>query len=168
MRLILKIDCDTAAFDTGHTGDEASRILTMAAEKVKDWPGDSTFRIGLRDSKGNRVGHLKAKECWSPMKTKTEAVETPAAPATTTVSSVRSVSTPATLPVPTPTKHLLTNEELAAKYQICLRTVDNWKRRRVIPYLRLGRIVRFNEDEVSKALEKLTVRARTENKRGGP
>ena len=164
MRLILKIDCDTAAFNTGHVGDEASRILTVAAEKVKDWPGDSTFRIGLRDSKGNRVGHLKAKETRRSTKAKPGARETPAVPSMTTVSSIRAVSTPETPPVPATTKQLLTNKELAEKYQVCLRTVANWKRRKIIPHLRVGNVVRFDKDEVSKALERLTIRARTEIK----
>ena len=168
MKLILKIDCDTAAFDTGHAGDEASRILTLAAEKVKDWPGDSTFRIGLRDSKGNRVGHLKAKECWSPMKAMTEAVETPAAPVITTAPDEHARSTPEKLPVPVEVERrgkLLTKKELAAKYRVSTRTVTNWKRWRRIPYLRIGGIFRFDEDEVSKALENLKVRARTETKK---
>lgn len=164
MRLILKIECDTAAFDTGHTGDEASRILTVAAEKVKDWPGDSTFRIGLRDSKGNRVGHLKAKGSSRPVRAKTEPVETPAAPVITAVSSVLAVPTSETPPMPAPTKQLLTNKELAEKYQISLRTVSNWKRRKIIPHLRVGNVVRFDKDEVSKALERLTIRARTETR----
>ena len=60
MKLILKIDCDCAAFATGHAGDEANRLLTVAAAKVKDWPGEQAFRLPLRDRKGNRVGTLEA------------------------------------------------------------------------------------------------------------
>lgn len=47
----------------------------------------------------------------------------------------------------------LTREELAKHYQVSLRTVDEWRENRIIPYLQNGRVVRFDLAKVDKALE---------------
>jgi hypothetical protein len=42
-----------------------------------------------------------------------------------------------------------------------LRTLRNWQKRRIIPYVRLGRLVYFHPDEVAQAIrERWTVRSR--------
>lgn len=38
-----------------------------------------------------------------------------------------------------------------------LRTIANWQRRRVVPFLKAGRVVRFRRDQVEAALADLTL-----------
>jgi excisionase family DNA binding protein len=51
----------------------------------------------------------------------------------------------------------LTKEELARHMRVGLRTVDNWIASRKIPYIKLGRLVRFRLDDVERALKRYTV-----------
>jgi excisionase family DNA binding protein len=51
-------------------------------------------------------------------------------------------------------KMALTKPELAAQYSVTVRTVTNWMRARRVPYLKIGRIVRFDSDQVRAQLEK--------------
>jgi len=49
--------------------------------------------------------------------------------------------------------------ELARKYQISLRTVDNWIAQKKIPFFKLGaRLVRFDLDAVARALDRYVVK----------
>ena len=41
--------------------------------------------------------------------------------------------------------------ELAARYQISLGTVKNMMRKRVLPYLKIGKVVRFDVERCDKA-----------------
>lgn len=52
---------------------------------------------------------------------------------------------------------LLTKCELAKQCKCSVRTIDNWMRLGVIPYLKVGRCVRFNHSQVVEALSKYEV-----------
>jgi excisionase family DNA binding protein len=53
---------------------------------------------------------------------------------------------------------LLTKQELATLCNVHLRTVDTWIFQRKIPFLKVGRAVRFDRRAVEKALAKYVVR----------
>jgi len=40
---------------------------------------------------------------------------------------------------------------------VSLRTIANWQRRQVVPFLKVGRVVRFRRDQVEAALADLTL-----------
>lgn len=60
-----------------------------------------------------------------------------------------------------PEKLLITEKELAAMLSVSWRHVQNLRNRRLIPHVRLGRVVRYRVQDVEKALERLTIRAIT-------
>ena len=39
---------------------------------------------------------------------------------------------------------LVTKKELAPVLRVSTRTVDNWQRKKILPYIKVGRLVRFN------------------------
>lgn len=45
---------------SNQTGEEVSRILSDLQFKVRDWPGANSFKLGLRDLHGNKVGECVA------------------------------------------------------------------------------------------------------------
>ena len=47
----------------------------------------------------------------------------------------------------------ITKKELATRYSVCERTVDSWMRR-LLPYVKVGGVVRFNAEECDQALAK--------------
>jgi len=47
---------------------------------------------------------------------------------------------------------------LAEHFSVSTRTVSNWKSAGIIPFIRIGRVVRFSIDEVEAALEKYKVK----------
>lgn len=49
-------------------------------------------------------------------------------------------------------KTLLTTEDLMVKYKVSRSTIDRW-RKEGMPFSKIGRGVRFNEDEVQKWIE---------------
>jgi len=49
--------------------------------------------------------------------------------------------------------------DVCAAYQVSRRTLGKWCAERRIPYIKLGRAVRFRPDAVAKALEKFEVKA---------
>lgn len=54
-----------------------------------------------------------------------------------------------------------TKADVAAFFKVGLRTVENWMQRGRIPYVRIGKVVRFNLGDVAKHVEqKYLVRAR--------
>jgi hypothetical protein len=55
-------------------------------------------------------------------------------------------------------KHLLTEKEMAARISCCPRTMANLRTRRLIPFTRIGKMVRYDPEAVSAALEKLSVK----------
>ena len=52
---------------------------------------------------------------------------------------------------------LLTVNQVAKACNVSHRTVDNWIKRKTIPYLKIGASVRFKPSEVMAALEKFKV-----------
>lgn len=52
---------------------------------------------------------------------------------------------------------LLGKSQIARQYGVSVRTIDNWMARRVVPYTKIGRTVRFDKALVSEALEKFRV-----------
>ena len=54
-------------------------------------------------------------------------------------------------------RNLLTKRELADVYRVSTRTVSNWMKSGVLPYLKVGRVVRFDRASVSEALGAFTV-----------
>jgi len=56
-------------------------------------------------------------------------------------------------------KTLLTVREQAELLSITWRGLQDFTKRRIVPHVKLGRLVRYNPVEVAKALEKLTVKS---------
>lgn len=52
----------------------------------------------------------------------------------------------------------LTKQQLAFRYQVSVRTIDNWVAQKRIPVLRLGGCVRFDITRVDAALRRYEVR----------
>ena len=52
---------------------------------------------------------------------------------------------------------LLTEQKLAEHLMICRRQLYNWRMAGLIPYLKLGKAVRFRPADVQAALEKFTI-----------
>ncbi|MDB4314139.1 helix-turn-helix domain-containing protein [Akkermansiaceae bacterium] len=55
-------------------------------------------------------------------------------------------------------KRQVSPKELAEYFSVSTRTVTNWKAAGIIPFIRIGRVVRFSIDEVEAALEKYKVK----------
>ena len=55
---------------------------------------------------------------------------------------------------------LLSPQELSDVLSISIETVYAWTSQKRIPYIKMGRLVRFNMDEVNKWLERQRVTAR--------
>ena len=51
----------------------------------------------------------------------------------------------------------LTKREFIARLKISPMTLSRWMRARIIPFHRIGRIVRFKEDEIEEALKQYRV-----------
>ncbi|CEF48934.1 unnamed protein product [uncultured bacterium] len=51
----------------------------------------------------------------------------------------------------------VTERELAKELRISLRHLINLRNRRLVPHIKLGRLIRYDRTAVEKALEKLTV-----------
>lgn len=49
-------------------------------------------------------------------------------------------------------KQLLTEEQLAERIGVTGRCVRDWRSRKILPFLKIGRVVRFEADEVEAAL----------------
>jgi excisionase family DNA binding protein len=52
---------------------------------------------------------------------------------------------------------LLSPQELSVALNISIETVYAWTSQKRIPYIKMGRLVRFNADEVNKWLERQRV-----------
>jgi len=57
---------------------------------------------------------------------------------------------------------LLSPQELSDVLNISIETVYAWTSQKRIPYIKMGRLVRFNVDEVNKWLERQKVGAQEE------
>ena len=56
-------------------------------------------------------------------------------------------------------QNLLTKREVAELFRVSLRTVSNWMRRGIVPFIRIGSVVRFDPDAVRKAVEAYHVKS---------
>jgi hypothetical protein len=54
---------------------------------------------------------------------------------------------------------ILMEEELAARLKKAPRTVRDWREKRLIPYIRIGRSILYDWDRVLAALQKLERKA---------
>jgi excisionase family DNA binding protein len=61
-------------------------------------------------------------------------------------------------------KQLLTDKEIGAILGCSYRHVKTLRLKRLIPFVRLGRLVRYNPQEVMKAIEKLTTKEHDHSK----
>jgi excisionase family DNA binding protein len=59
--------------------------------------------------------------------------------------------------IQTETKGFLTSQELAALLAVSLRTIVNLRRRRVLPHIKIGRLVRFSRAQVEAVLKDYTI-----------
>jgi excisionase family DNA binding protein len=60
-------------------------------------------------------------------------------------------------------RKLLTKAELAPRYSVSKRTIDNWMKGGAIPFIKIGRkFVRFNADECDRALSKFKIKSASE------
>lgn len=48
---------------------------------------------------------------------------------------------------------------IAHRYAVSLRTVDSLRKRRILPHVKLGRVIRFNTAACDKALQAFEVKA---------
>ena len=55
-------------------------------------------------------------------------------------------------------KTLINESEQAALLSCCKRHLVNLRQKRLIPFVKLGRLVRYNPDDVARAIEKLTIK----------
>ena len=51
----------------------------------------------------------------------------------------------------------VSKREVARLVSVSPRTIDNWMKDGIIPFIRIGRVVRFEEEQVRKALGKYGV-----------
>jgi Helix-turn-helix domain len=53
---------------------------------------------------------------------------------------------------------LLTGKQQAARLRVCERHLINLRNKRLIPYIKLGRSIRYNPEAVQRALARLEVK----------
>jgi predicted DNA-binding transcriptional regulator AlpA len=59
-----------------------------------------------------------------------------------------------------PERKLVTKPELAARYGVVVRTIDNWIALRQVPFLKIGKkMVRFDVAECDAALQRFKINA---------
>jgi excisionase family DNA binding protein len=66
------------------------------------------------------------------------------------------------LNIPSETPLLISRERIAARYNVSVRTIDNWMADRTLPYYKRGGVVRFHKDECDEALKKFRNESRWE------
>ena len=60
-------------------------------------------------------------------------------------------------PLPKPTHYqLMTENEVSAYLHVCRRSLFNWRKAGLIPYIKLGKSVRFRVNEVEAALNRMS------------
>jgi hypothetical protein len=58
-----------------------------------------------------------------------------------------------------PQARFVTKPGLARRYQVCPRTIENWMRSKMVPFLRIGkRGVRFDPEACDRALSRFIVK----------
>jgi excisionase family DNA binding protein len=58
-----------------------------------------------------------------------------------------------TAPPGNPSDVMLTKKELAQRLKVTLRTIENWQRRGVLPFVKMGKIVLFHWPDVVEHLK---------------
>lgn len=58
-------------------------------------------------------------------------------------------------------KRVVTINEYADEWSVSVRTVRNWMRDKIIPYTKIGRLVRIDPIKADEALEKFERKARS-------
>jgi hypothetical protein len=43
---------------------------------------------------------------------------------------------------------------MAERYAVCLRTVDKWRKARILPYVKVGRVIRFDPETCDAILKR--------------
>ena len=66
-----------------------------------------------------------------------------------TINSSSSLSNPTNF-------QLMTDKEVSAYLHVCRRSLFNWRKAGLIPYIKLGKSVRFRVNEVEAALNRMT------------
>ena len=61
---------------------------------------------------------------------------------------------------PESTGRFWTEQQLAQEMAVNMRTIRNWRTRRIIPSIKIGRVVRYERASVLAALARQTVQAR--------
>jgi predicted site-specific integrase-resolvase len=57
-------------------------------------------------------------------------------------------------------RKLLTKPSLGRRYEVSIRTVDNWMKNGIIPFVKIGRkFVRFDPDECDLAIARFKVKS---------
>jgi hypothetical protein len=64
-------------------------------------------------------------------------------------------------------KLYITKAQFAAAKNICLRTLDKWMYGRVIPFIKIGRLVRLDPQKCDAALEEFEQRSISDTHNGG-
>jgi predicted DNA-binding transcriptional regulator AlpA len=54
-------------------------------------------------------------------------------------------------------RKLITKRDVSNRCVISLRTVDNWMEQGILPYLKIGKVIRFDSDEVDLAIARFKV-----------
>ena len=54
---------------------------------------------------------------------------------------------------------LVNRDEIAARYSVSLRTITNWEQRRILPYIKIGRLVRFDTERCDRALATFEIKS---------
>jgi hypothetical protein len=69
-----------------------------------------------------------------------------------------------------PIHAFLTKSEIADRYRVTIGTIDHWMAARLLPYLKIGRVVRFRTGECDEAIGRFLVRSRMDGtgKKGQP
>jgi len=57
--------------------------------------------------------------------------------------------------IPHSEKNWKTKREIAAHFKFSIRTITSLMRRRILPFIRQGRFVRFDTNDCDRAMEKL-------------
>ena len=58
---------------------------------------------------------------------------------------------------------LITGDEVARRYKVSRRCVTNWINARIVPCIRVGRVLRFHPERVREAMERYEQKEVTRN-----
>jgi len=64
-------------------------------------------------------------------------------------------------------RFLLDKLAIAARYCVSVRTVENWMRRRILPHVKIGRLIRFDVAACDKAVKAFEIKSAVALNEGG-